>query len=94
MIRKTSEQLLALIDHYKISGLSQTEFAKQQSIDPSYFSLRKGQLLAWQKDDNHGFVELTTNGHLFLPTDGAVYLRVRSCGVRHLRYSLKVNFRD
>jgi hypothetical protein len=65
MIRRTSEQWLALIDQHKTSGLTQTEFAKQQGIDPSYFSLRKRQLLAWQQDDNHGFVELTPNGILF-----------------------------
>lgn len=57
MIRRTSEQWLALFDQCKASGLTQTEFAKQQGIDPSYFSLRKRQLLAWQQDDNDGFVE-------------------------------------
>lgn len=70
MIRRTYEQWLALFDQQKTSGLTQTEFAKQQGIDPSYFSLRKRQLLAWQQDDqidvNHrGFVELTPNGMLF-----------------------------
>ena len=65
MIRRTSEQWLALIDQHKTSGLTQTEFAKQQGIDPSYFSLRKRQLLAWQQDDNDGFVELTPQGLLF-----------------------------
>ena len=62
MIRRTSEQWLALFDQHKSSGLTQTEFAKQQSIDPSYFSQRKRQLLAWQQDDNDGFVELTPHG--------------------------------
>ena len=62
MIRRTSEQWLALFDQHKASGLTQTEFAKQQGIDPSYFSLRKRQLLAWQQDDNDGFVELTPHG--------------------------------
>jgi hypothetical protein len=65
MIRRTSEQWLALIDQHKTSGLTQTAFAKQQGIDPRYFSLRKRQRLAWQQDDNHGFVELTPNGILF-----------------------------
>lgn len=65
MIRRTSEQWLALFDQHKSSGLTQTEFAKQQSIDPSYFSLRKRQLLAWQQDDNDGFVELTPHGIVF-----------------------------
>ncbi len=65
MIRRTSEQWLALFDQHKTSGLTQTAFAKQQGIDPSYFSLRKRQLLAWQQDDNHGFVELTPQGVLF-----------------------------
>ncbi len=65
MIRRTSEQWLALFDQHKSSGLTQTEFAKQQGIDPSYFSLRKRQLLAWQQDDDVGFVELTPNGILF-----------------------------
>jgi hypothetical protein len=46
------EQWQALFDQHKASGLTQTEFAKQQGIDPSYFSLRKRQLLAWQQDDN------------------------------------------
>lgn len=49
MIRRTSEQWLALFDQHKTSGLTQTEFAKRQGIDPSYFSLRKRQLLAWQQ---------------------------------------------
>lgn len=62
MIRKTPEQWLALFDQHKSSGLTQTEFAKQQGIDPSYFSLRKRQLLAWQQDDNDGFLELTPHG--------------------------------
>lgn len=62
MIRRTSEQWLALFDQCKASGLTQTEFAKQHGIDPSYFSLRKRQLLAWQQDDNDGFVELTPHG--------------------------------
>jgi hypothetical protein len=67
MIRRTSEQWLALIDQHKTSGLTQTEFAKQQGIDPSYFSLRKRQLLAWRQDDDLGFVELTPHGVLFFP---------------------------
>ncbi len=46
MIRRTSEQWLTLIDQHKTCGLTQTAFAKQQGIDPSYFSLRKRQLLA------------------------------------------------
>ena len=50
---------------YTICGDSSAAFAKQQGIDPSYFSLRKRQLLAWQQDDNHGFVELTPQGVLF-----------------------------
>jgi hypothetical protein len=62
MIRRTSEQWQALFDQHKSSGLTQTEFAKQQGIAPSYFSLRKRQLLAWQQDDNDGFVELTPHG--------------------------------
>ncbi len=37
MIRRTSEQWLALFDQCKASGLTQTEFAKQHGIDPSYF---------------------------------------------------------
>ena len=65
MFRRSSEQWLALFDQHKISGLTQTEFAKQQGIDPSYFSLRKRQLLAWQQDDNDGFVELTPQGVIF-----------------------------
>ncbi|WP_240474935.1 IS66 family insertion sequence element accessory protein TnpA, partial [Rheinheimera baltica] len=64
MIRRTTEQWLALFDQYKASGLTQTEFAKQQGIDPTYFSYRKRQLLAWQQDDNTGFVELTPQGML------------------------------
>ena len=58
MIRRTTEQWLALFDQYKASGLTQTEFAKQQGIDPTYFSYRKRQLLAWQQEDDTGFVEL------------------------------------
>ena len=65
MNRRTSEQWLALFDQHKTSGLTQAEFAKQQGIDPNYFSLRKRQLLAWQEDDSHGFVELTPQGMLF-----------------------------
>ncbi|RVU35625.1 IS66 family insertion sequence hypothetical protein [Rheinheimera riviphila] len=65
MNRRTSKQWLALFDQHKTSGLTQTEFAKQQGIDPSYFSLRKRQLLAWQQDDDDGFAELTPNGILF-----------------------------
>jgi hypothetical protein len=65
MIRRTSEQWLALIDQHKTSGLTQTAFAKQQGIDPSYFSQRKQQLLAWQQDDHDGFVELTPQGVQF-----------------------------
>ncbi|MBL4240148.1 IS66 family insertion sequence element accessory protein TnpB [Vibrio fluvialis] len=64
-MRRTSEQWLALFDQLKSSGLTQTEFANQQGIDPSYFSLRKRQLLAWQQDDNDGFVELTPHGIVF-----------------------------
>jgi hypothetical protein len=60
MIRRTSEQWLALFDQCKASGLTQTEFAKQHGIDPSYFSLRKRQLLALQQDDNDGFVVSVT----------------------------------
>ena len=65
MLRRTSEQWLALFDKHKASGLTQTAFAKQHGIAPSYFSLRKQQLLAWQQDDNDGFVELTPQGMLF-----------------------------
>lgn len=70
MIRRTSEQWLALFNQQKTSGLTQTEFAKQHGIDPSYFSLRKRQLLDWQQDDKtdvnqRGFVELTPQGVLF-----------------------------
>jgi hypothetical protein len=35
-----------------IRQLTQTKFAKQQGIDPSYFSLHKQQLLAWQQGQN------------------------------------------
>jgi hypothetical protein len=65
MIRRTSEQWLALFDQHKTSGLTQTAFTKQQGINPSYFSQRKRQLLAWQQDDNSGFVELTPQSMLF-----------------------------
>jgi hypothetical protein len=64
MNRRTSEQWLALFDQHKVSGLTQTEFAKQQGIDPTYFSYRKRQLLAWQQEDDSGFVELTPQGML------------------------------
>jgi len=64
MIRRTTEQWLALFDQHKVSGLTQTEFAKQQGIDPTYFSYRKRQLLAWQQEDDTGFVELTPQGML------------------------------
>ena len=60
MIRRTTEQWQALFDQHKVSGLTQTEFAKQQGIDPTYFSYRKRQLLAWQQENDTGFVELTT----------------------------------
>jgi hypothetical protein len=42
----TLEQWLALFDQQKTSALTQTAFAKQNRIDPSYFRLRKRQLLA------------------------------------------------
>ncbi|WP_445769450.1 IS66 family insertion sequence element accessory protein TnpA [Rheinheimera sp.] len=64
MIRRTTEQWLALFDQQKTSGLTQTEFAKQQGIDPTYFSYRKRQLLVWQQEDYTGFVELTTQDML------------------------------
>ncbi len=54
MFRRTSEQWLALFDQHKSSGLTQTEFAKRQGIDPSYFSLRKRQLLGI-RNSNHTF---------------------------------------
>ncbi|MBU2060305.1 MAG: IS66 family insertion sequence element accessory protein TnpB [Bacteroidetes bacterium] len=57
-MRRTTEQRLALFDQHRASGLTQTEFAKQQGIDPTYFSYRKRQLLAWQQEDDTGFVEL------------------------------------
>ena len=62
MNRRTTEQWLALFEQHKASGLTQTEFAKQHGIEPSYFSYRKQQLLAWQHDDNTGFIELTPQG--------------------------------
>lgn len=61
MNRRTTEQWLALFDQHKTSGVTQTEFAKQHGIDPTYFSYRKRQLLARQQDDT-GFVELTPQG--------------------------------
>lgn len=64
MIRRTTEQWLTLFDQHKSSGLTQTEFAKQQGIDPTYFSYRKRQLLAWQQEDEASFVELTPQGVL------------------------------
>ena len=64
MNRRTTEQWLALFDQHKTSGVTQTEFAKQHGIDPTYFSYRKRQLLAWQQDDT-GFVELTPQGISF-----------------------------
>ncbi|WP_186435214.1 IS66 family insertion sequence element accessory protein TnpA [Rheinheimera sediminis] len=36
MMCRSSEQWLALFDQCKASGLTQTEFAKQHRIDPSY----------------------------------------------------------
>jgi len=66
MIRRTTEQWLALFDQHKASELTQTEFAKQQGIDPTYFSYRKRQLIAWQQEDDAGFVELTPQGMLFI----------------------------
>lgn len=64
MNRRTTEQWLALFEQHKSSGLTQTEFAKQQGIDPTYSSYRKRQLLTWQHEDDTGFVELTTQGML------------------------------
>ncbi len=72
MIRRTTEQWLALFDQHKTSGLTQTEFAKQHGIEPSYFSYRKRQLLAWQHDDNTGFIELTPQGMVL---SGPILLR-------------------
>jgi hypothetical protein len=40
VIRRTSDQWLALFEQNKSSGLIQTEFAKKQGIDPSCSSLR------------------------------------------------------
>lgn len=74
MIRRTTEQWLALFDQQKTSGLTQTEFAKQQGIDPTYFSYRKRQLLAWQQEDDTGFVELTPQG---LQLNQSILLRKR-----------------
>lgn len=62
MNRRTTEQWLALFDQHKTSNLTQTEFAKQHGIDPTYFSYRKRQLLDWQQDETDGFVELTPQG--------------------------------
>ena len=64
MIRRTSEQWLTLFDQHKTNGLTQTEFSKQQGIDPSYFSLRKRQLLAWLNLTPDSVQKLKTLPHL------------------------------
>ncbi|EGM79299.1 hypothetical protein Rhein_0434 [Rheinheimera sp. A13L] len=66
MLRRTSEQWQTLFDQHKASGLTQTEFA-QQGIDPSYFSLRKRKLLAWQQATTTALLS-NTLWHSVLPT--------------------------
>ncbi|MCB5228433.1 IS66 family insertion sequence element accessory protein TnpB [Alishewanella sp. 16-MA] len=56
-MKRTKEQWLALFAEQAQSGLTQTAFAKRQGIIPTYFNLRKRQLLAHQNDDT-GFIEL------------------------------------
>ena len=58
-MKRTKEQWLALFAEQAQSGLTQTAFAKRQGIIPTYFNLRKRQLLAHQNDDT-GFI-----GHCF-----------------------------
>ena len=43
-MRRTKEQWQALIQAQAASGLSATEFCKQQGLNDKYFSLRKQQL--------------------------------------------------
>ena len=46
MIRRNKEQWLSLFQQQTESGLSATDFCKQQELCDKYFSLRKKQLLA------------------------------------------------
>jgi hypothetical protein len=45
MKTRTREQWLTLFEEHKASGLNATEFCKQKSLSPKYFSLRRKQLL-------------------------------------------------
>ena len=61
MARRTREQWLVLFQAQVDSGLSASEFCRQQGIDPNYFFQRKGSLGPEPKpvsDPGAGFVEL------------------------------------
>jgi len=61
MARRTREQWLVLFQAQAESGLSATEFCRQQGIDPNYFFQRKGSVRPTPKpvgDSGAGFVEL------------------------------------
>ena len=44
MLKRTKTQWLELIEQHKLSGLSATEFCRQNRLDRKYFSLRKREL--------------------------------------------------
>lgn len=64
MNRRTNEQWQALFERQEQSGLSQTAFCKEHSLNPKYFSLRRKQLQA--ADSQHeckAFVRVEPSKH-------------------------------
>lgn len=55
MSRRSKAQWRELISEQQASGLSAAEFCRRESINPKYFSLRKGKLTA----ANSAFSEVT-----------------------------------
>ena len=64
MNRRSNEQWLALFEKHEQSGLSQTAFCKEHSLNPKYFSLRRKQLQAANSQhDSKAFVRVEPSKH-------------------------------
>lgn len=90
MIKRTTEQWLALFEAHKQSGLNQAQFCKEQGLCSKHFGLRKRQLLGSEQQKPFVRVRRTqASVSMSSPMDwqlqiGEIQLRVLNASVEQM----------
>ena len=89
MIKRSKVQWLSLFQQHEESGLTASQFCKDNNLCPKYFSQRKRQLGYWQSTSKQevGFVKAVAPSVKTAPGQGAIQLRLAHCEL-HLPLSV------